>query len=62
MMTSFLSWQIKIGKKVNQYIILGSYWDDHEARELVYSIMKGKWLSSGEKVNKFEHEFSKVWI
>ena len=21
--------------------------------------MKGKWLSSGEKVNKFEHEFSK---
>ena len=20
--------------------------------------MKGKWLSSGEKVNKFEHEFS----
>ena len=37
----------------------GPYWDDSEARELVYSIMKGKWLSSGEKVNKFEHEFSK---
>ena len=36
----------------------GPYWDDHEARELVYSIMKGKWLSSGEKVNKFEREFS----
>ena len=34
----------------------GPYWDDHEARELVYSIMKGKWLSSGEKVNKFERE------
>ena len=37
----------------------GPYWDDSEARELIYSIMKGKWLSSGEKVNKFEHEFSK---
>ena len=36
----------------------GPYWDDNEARELIYSIMKGKWLSSGEKVNKFEHEFS----
>ena len=57
MMTSFLSWQIKIGKKVN-LCITHSYWDDHEARELVYSIMKGKWLSSGEKVNKFEREFS----
>lgn len=37
----------------------GPYWDDSEARELIHSIMKGKWLSSGEKVNKFEHEFSK---
>lgn len=37
----------------------GPYWDDLEARELIHSIMKGKWLSSGEKVNKFEHEFSK---
>ena len=36
----------------------GPYWDELEARELIYSIMKGKWLSSGEKVNKFEHEFS----
>jgi CDP-6-deoxy-D-xylo-4-hexulose-3-dehydrase len=37
----------------------GPYWDELEARELIHSIMKGKWLSSGEKVNKFEHEFSK---
>ena len=36
----------------------GPYWDDNEARELIYSVMKGKWLSSGEKVNRFEHEFS----
>ena len=39
-------------------VLLRPYWDDHEAKELVYSIMKGKWLSSGEKVNKFEREFS----
>ena len=26
----------------------GPYWDDNEARELIYSVMKGKWLSSGE--------------
>jgi hypothetical protein len=37
----------------------GPYWDDNEARELIYSVMKGKWLSSGEKVNRFEHEFSR---
>ena len=37
----------------------GPYWDDLEAREMIYAVLKGKWLSSGEKVNKFEHEFSK---
>ena len=37
----------------------GPYWDDLEAEELIYAVLKGKWLSSGEKVNKFEHEFSK---
>jgi len=36
----------------------GPYWDDLEAQELIYGVMKGKWLSSGEKVNKFEKEFS----
>jgi CDP-6-deoxy-D-xylo-4-hexulose-3-dehydrase len=36
----------------------GPYWDDLEAQELIYAILKGKWLSSGEKVNKFEREFS----
>ena len=36
----------------------GPYWNDLEAQELIYGIMKGKWLSSGEKVNKFEREFS----
>ena len=36
----------------------GPYWNDLEAQELIYAVLKGKWLSSGEKVNKFEHEFS----
>ena len=39
----------------------GPYWDESESRELIYSIMKGKWLSSGEKVNKFEREFSRMF-
>tara|TARA_B100001057_G_scaffold87974_1_gene84006 strand:- start:13084 stop:14379 length:1296 start_codon:yes stop_codon:yes gene_type:complete len=40
----------------------GPYWDDLEAQELIYGVMKGKWLSSGEKVNKFEKEFSKRFL
>ena len=37
----------------------GPYWDDTEIRESIYSLMKGKWLAAGEKVDKFEAEFSK---
>jgi CDP-6-deoxy-D-xylo-4-hexulose-3-dehydrase len=37
----------------------GPYWDDDEITEMIHSILKGKWLSSGEKVHKFEREFSK---
>ena len=36
----------------------GPYWDDLEAQELIYAVMKGKWLASGERVNIFEKEFS----
>ena len=36
----------------------GPYWDDLEAQELIYAVLKGKRLSSREKVNKFEREFS----
>ena len=43
----------------NSVYYSGPYWDDTEVRELIFSIMKGKWLSSGEKVNKFEREFSR---
>ena len=45
----------------NSVYYSGPYWDDSEARELIHSIMKGKWLSSGEKVNKFEREFSRMF-
>ena len=37
----------------------GPYWDDSEIIEIIHSVTKGKWLSSGEKVHKFEREFSK---
>ena len=36
----------------------GPYWDDEEISEMIHSILKGKWLSSGEKVHKFEKQFS----
>lgn len=37
----------------------GPYWDDQEIEAIFYSILKGKWLSAGEDVNKFEKRFSK---
>lgn len=37
----------------------GPYWDDQEVIAIIESVMKGKWLPAGEKVNKFEQEFSK---
>lgn len=37
----------------------GPYWDDQEIEAIFHSILKGKWLSAGEQVNKFERGFSK---
>lgn len=37
----------------------GPYWDDQEIEAMFYSILKGKWLSAGEDVNRFEKHFSK---
>jgi len=37
----------------------GPYWGDEEPAAVIDSILQGKWLSSGEKVHKFEIEFSK---
>jgi CDP-6-deoxy-D-xylo-4-hexulose-3-dehydrase len=35
----------------------GPYWDQDEIAEMMHSILKGKWLSSGEKVARFEKGF-----
>jgi len=37
----------------------GPYWDDNEIESIFYSILKGKWLSAGEAVDRFEKQFSK---
>ena len=37
----------------------GPFWDEEEIGAMISSILTGKWLSSGEKVHKFEIEF--VW-
>ena len=37
----------------------GPYWDEKEVSSAITTLLSGKWLSSGENVNKFEIEFSK---
>ena len=37
----------------------GPYWDEREIQSAIESLMSGFWLSSGEKVDKFERRFSK---
>ena len=37
----------------------GPYWDDEEIEAIFHSILKGKWLSAGEAVDRFERHFSK---
>lgn len=37
----------------------GPYWDNQEIEAALKCFLTGKWLSSGENVNKFEREFSK---
>lgn len=37
----------------------GPYWDNQEVEVAIKTFLTGKWLSSGENVNKFEREFSK---
>ncbi len=36
----------------------GPYWDNSEIEVIFKSFLKGKWLASGEEVNKFERKFS----
>ncbi len=37
----------------------GPYWDDQEIEAIFHSILKGKWLSAGESVDRFEKGFLK---
>lgn len=37
----------------------GPYWDEREVAAAITTLLSGKWLPSGEEVNKFERQFSK---
>jgi len=37
----------------------GPYWDEKEVSAMLIALTQGKWLASGEEVNKFERSFSK---
>lgn len=37
----------------------GPYWDNEETEAALDSFLNGKWITAGEKVNKFEIEFGK---
>jgi CDP-6-deoxy-D-xylo-4-hexulose-3-dehydrase len=39
----------------------GPYWNELEVQAAIESLMSGFWLSSGEKVDKFERRFSKLF-
>lgn len=39
----------------------GPFWDFEEVEAAIESLLVGKWLSSGEKVNQFERSFSKYF-
>ena len=36
----------------------GPFWDTEEVQIAIETLLKGKWLTSGENVNKFERRFS----
>ena len=37
----------------------GPYWDEKEVSAMLTALTQGKWIASGEEVNKFERQFSK---
>lgn len=39
----------------------GPNWDENELNAAIGSLTSGKWVSSGEKVHKFEREFSRIF-
>ena len=46
-------------KNLPKVLYSGPVWDDEEIAVSIESLISGKWLSSGEKVRKFEKEFAK---
>jgi len=57
--TSFIPQYCHNTKDTNKVCYSGPLIDEDELIEAIDSLLFGKWLSSGEKVNKFEKEFSK---
>lgn len=37
----------------------GPYWDNRESEAAIDSFLNGKWITAGERVHKFENQFSK---
>ena len=46
-------------KGISNIYYSGPYWDHREIESAITNLFTGKWLSSGESVDKFEHQFSK---
>ena len=46
-------------KGISNIYYSGPYWDHQEIESAITNLFTGKWLASGESVNKFEHQFSK---
>jgi len=43
----------------NKVLYSGPFFDENEIEAIIETLIFGKWFSSGEKVHKFENEFSK---
>lgn len=51
----------KFNPEADSVYYSGPFWDDLEVQAAIESLMSGFWLSSGEKVDKFERRFSKMF-
>jgi len=49
----------KFDRKNQSIFYSGPFWDNKEVVAIIETLLSGKWLVSGEKVNKFERQFSK---
>ena len=49
----------KSSGKYPRVLYSGPVWDEKEIAAAIESLIAGKWVSSGEKVRKFEKEFSR---